>query len=267
MPEGHTLHRLARALRPLVGRRVRASSPQGRFADGARLLDGRVFEGVEAVGKHLLADFGDVHLHVHLGLAGAMFQSDPAGEPGRGVRLRLCAEPGPDAAGDAVAWDLVAPLRCELFGDDERVLLLARLGPDPLRGDDPTPAFDRMRSSRRAVGELLLDQAVIAGVGNVFRAEALHRCHIHPDRPGVFLSDDELDCLWTTITAQMHRAVEEGRIITVETTSDVDRTALDQTDGRYVYKQERCRTCGGRVRTWSLGARTAYACEHCQPVR
>jgi formamidopyrimidine-DNA glycosylase len=265
MPEGHTLHRLARALRPLLGRPVRASSPQGRFAEGARVLDGRAMEAVDAFGKHLLADFGDVHLHVHLGLAGAMFESDPTGEPGRGIRLRLTAAAEPGAP--AVAWDLAAPLRCELFGDEERRQVLARLGPDPLRGDDPTPALERVRRSRRAIGELLLDQAVVAGVGNVFRAEALHRCRVHPARQGASLTDDELDCLWATITAQMRRAEREGRIITVETSDGVDRTAIDQADGRYVYKQEGCRTCGGIVRTWTLGHRTAYACEHCQPVR
>lgn len=262
MPEGHTLHRLARALRPLVGRRVHASSPQGRFAEGAQAIDGRVVEDVDAHGKHLLADFGDVHLHVHLGLAGVMFERDPAGEPGRGVRLRLVTADPP-----TTAWDLVAPLRCELFGEPERKELLARLGPDPLRGDDPTPALERIRASRRAIGQLLLDQEVVAGVGNVIRAEALHRCHVHPDRPGSSLADTEVDCLWATITAQLQRAVEEGRIITVDTPAGVDRTAIDQTDGRYVYKQSRCRTCGGVVRTWALGNRTAYACEHCQPAR
>lgn len=262
MPEGHTLHRLARALVPLVGRRVRASSPQGRFAEGARVIDGRVVEDVDAYGKHLLADVGDVHLHVHLGLAGAMFESDPTGEPSRGVRLRLVAADHP-----TMAWDLVAPLRCELFGDAERKELLARLGPDPLRGDDATPAFERIGRSRRAIGDLLLDQEVVAGVGNVFRAEALHRCRVHPDRPGSSLRDDELECLWATLTTQMQRAVTEGRIITVDTPAGVDRSAIDQADGRYVYKQERCRTCGRTVRTWALGNRTAYACEHCQPAR
>ena len=226
------------------------------------MIDGRILEDVEAYGKHLLADFGDVHVHVHLGLAGTMFESDPTGEPSRGVRLRLAADDRPP-----IAWDLVAPLRCELFGDAERKELLARLGPDPLRGDAPTPAFERIRRSRRAIGDLLLDQEVVAGVGNVFRAEALHRCRVHPDRPGSSLGDVELDCLWATITAQMQRAVTEGRIITVDTPAGVDRSAVDQADGRYVYKQERCRTCGATVRTWALGNRTAYACEHCQPAR
>ena len=261
MPEGHTLHRIARSLGPLVGRRVRASSPQGRFADGARVVDGRVLEEVDAYGKHLLADFGDVHLHVHLGLAGAVFESDPTGKPGRGVRLRLVADAQP-----TTAWDLVAPLRCELFGEAERKELLARLGPDPLRGDDPAPAFERIRRSRRAIGDLLLDQEVVAGVGNVFRAEALHRCGVHPDRPGSSFGNADLECLWATITAQMERAVVEGRILTVDTPVGVDRNTIDQADGRYVYKQERCRTCARPVRTWALGNRTAYACEHCQPA-
>lgn len=260
MPEGHTLHRLAHALRPLVGRQVRASSPQGRFRAGAAARDGAVVADVEAHGKHLLVGFGDVHLHVHLGLAGAMFESDPAAPPRAGVRLRLAADDEP-----RVAWDLVTPIRCELLADAERAALVARLGPDPLRGDDPAPALAAVRRSRRPVGELLLDQAVLAGAGNVFRAEVLHACRVHPSRAGESLTEDELRCIWDTLAAVMRRAEAEGRILTVDTPPEVDRATLPEADARWVYKQDRCRRCGGEVRTWPLGGRTMYACERCQP--
>jgi len=144
----------------------------------------------------------------------------------------------------------VAPTRCELWSDGERDALLRRLGADPLRGDNPQPAFDRIGRSDRTIGDLLLDQSVIAGIGNVFRAEVLHCCGVHPGRPGRSLTPAELTCLWETATAQMRRAVTDGRI----------------GPDRFVYKQEACRRCGGPVTSWALGPRTAYACATCQPL-
>ena len=260
MPEGHTLHRLARECQELVGRRLGASSPQGRFAEGAAAIDGCVLRAVEAFGKHLLLDVGDVHLHVHLGMRGAMFRSDPHGTPKTGVRLRLRAEDPP------VAWDLVAPTRCELLTHDGRAGLLARLGPDPLRGDAPDVALVRIGRSDRCIGQLLLDQDVVAGVGNVFRAEALHQCRVHPSRPGSSLRPAELECVWAALTRMMERATAEGRIITVEAPDGVDRASIPEQEARHVYKQERCRSCGHEVRSWDMGGRTAYACESCQPL-
>lgn len=260
MPEGHALHRLARTLRPLTGCQVRATSPQGRFADGARAIDARRLESVEAFGKHLLLGFGEADVHIHLGLAGSMFEDDPAASPRPGVRLRMVFDEA------AVAWNLVAPSRCELLSAADREALLSRLGPDPLRGDDPTRAFLRISGSGRAIGELLLDQNVIAGVGNVLRAEVLHRCGVHPARPGLSIRRAELSCLWETLVRVMDRATAEGRIITVDAAAGVARDSIDESEGRYIYKQERCRVCGAEVRSWPLGARQAYACELCQPV-
>jgi endonuclease VIII len=245
MPEGHTLHRIARDLQPLVGGRVRASSPQGRFADGAARIDGSPLEAARAHGKHLLLDFPAGHVHVHLGMRGVVFESDPDGTPGKGVRLRLV----PDAGGPA--WDLAAPTTCELLDDAAADALVARLGPDPLRGDDPAPAFDAIRGSDRPIAVLLLDQEVISGVGNVFRAEALHACGLHPSTPGRALGDGDLACLWTTLVDHMLEAVEAGTI---------------RPGGRAVYKQDTCAACGGPVRAWDLSGRTAYACERCQPA-
>ncbi|HET7574577.1 MAG TPA: hypothetical protein VFJ99_05630, partial [Solirubrobacterales bacterium] len=148
-----------------------------------------------------------------------------------------------------------APTRCELWTDGERKVLLSRLGPDPLRGDDPRPAFERIGRSERTIGELLLDQTVIAGIGNVFRAEVLHCCGVHPDRPGRSVTAAELTCLWETVTALMRRAVEEGRIVTPGAPAE-----------RFVYKQEVCGRCGEPVTSWALGPRTAYACAACQPL-
>lgn len=255
MPEGHTLHRLARDQAPLVGRTVRASSPQGRFADGAAVLDGRTVDGVEAYGKHLLHRYQDRHLHVHLGLRGFFLHlPSPLPEPRGQVRLRLDA--------GVEGWDLIAPMRCEVFDDDDRDRLLARLGPDPLRPDaDPEEAWRRLSEHRGVVGVALLDQAVIAGIGNVIRTEALAACGINPHRPSSEVSRDDFDQLWRTSTEILRRAVDEGRIITVD---HPDRT-IPEAEGRFVYKQERCRRCGTPIVVEELAARTAYHCPRCQP--
>ena len=259
MPEGHTIHGIARDLGPFVGRRVRATSPQGRFAEGAAVVDGRTLEAAEAHGKHLLLDFGDVHVHIHLGLAGGVFITDPANPPRPTTRLRLVADP------PTTAWNLVAPNRCELYDDTQRAALLARLGADPLRDDDPSEAIQRIARSPKPIGELLLDQRIVAGIGNVYRAEALHLHGVHPDTPADRLTPDQLQQIWDTVVRLMRRGLDEGRIFTLDTPAGVDRAALDARDGRYVYKQERCRTCDGEIRTWALANRVAYACEQCQP--
>src|SRR3954465_13280806 len=162
MPEGHTLYRLAREqTRLFVGRPVHVTSPQGRFAAGAALLDGRVLEGVVSHGKHLFAAFGPDTLHVHLGLYGSYatgtggapaapgppglfgsFAPGPGGGPAGGGALRMGWEgPGPDGTG--VWTDLRGPTACEVLAAPEVDRILARLGPAPPRpraGGDPPPA-------------------------------------------------------------------------------------------------------------------------------
>ena len=175
MPEGHTLHRLARDLDATFGgRRVVVSSPQGRFADSAALVDGAVVHRAEAAGKHLFVELGgDRVLHVHLGLIGSFDVHADVGElplPVGQVRLRLASR---DRAGTSYA-DLRGAIVCELVTPERRAEVIARLGPDPLRPDaDPARAWARISRSQRPIGDLLLDQEVVAGVGNVYRAELL----------------------------------------------------------------------------------------------
>ena len=259
MPEGHTIHGLARAMVELVGRDVSASSPQGRFA--AAQVDGAQVSGIEAYGKHLLIDTagpgatGEATVHVHLGMRGKWLRFAPVTGPGLPqVRLRLAT---PD-----VAWDLIAPSACDLFGPEQRSALIARLGPDPLRPDaDVEQARRNIAAFGGPIGAALLDQAVLAGVGNVFRAEVLHACRIAPDRPAGAVSDAEFDQLWTTLTAMMTTAVDEGRIITVDAD---DRLAVPEDQSRRVYKQQACYDCGTPVVTSTVGGRTSYACPRCQ---
>jgi endonuclease VIII len=259
VPEGHVLHRLAGEQQELVGSPLRVSSPQGRFADGAARLDGRVLDAVEAVGKHLLHHFGDEALHVHLGLRGAFYRSaPPSPEPRPSVRVRL--------ASPAVAWDLIAPITCEVLDEDGVGALRGRLGPDPLRDDaDPEEFVAALARDRRALGVALLDQAVIAGVGNVFRAEALFACRLHPGRASSSVSGKGARALWEALAGMMRHGVEDGRIITVDVPAGGERLAVPEEEARRIYKRERCAECGADVVTWPLGGRTAYACPVHQP--
>ncbi len=252
MAEGHTIHRLARDLRELIGPPLSASSPQGRFA-GAKAIDGLPLEGTDAYGKHLLLRFAPATLHIHLGMAGKFTRVAPAVEPRPQIRLRL--------ATPEVSWDLIAPIICELTDDAGVAALAARLGPDPLRKDaDPERVWSRLQRYSGPIGAALLDQSVVAGVGNIYRTELLFLMGIHPTRPAASLTREQFDTLWTRLKSMMKLGVEEGRIITVDVPPGPERIALPAAEARWVYQQEVCRRCGAPVEKFRLGSRTAYAC-------
>jgi endonuclease-8 len=265
MPEGHTLHRLAREQRRLfAGRPVRVSSPQGRFTDGAALLDGHVLARTEAYGKHLLHYYRDAPtLHVHLGLYGTFTTGTGAPpEPVGALRLRLVA---------GEAWtDLRGPTACELFEPAEVAGLFGRLGPDPLRRDaDPERAWQRIRRSRTSVAALLMDQAVIAGIGNVYRAELLFRHRVDPFLAGQALPQVVWREMWLDLVALMRHGVRVGRIETLRPEHRPRRLRLPlaRGDANYVYFRagRPCRVCGTEVRTEELVGRNLYWCPYCQP--
>lgn len=256
MPEGHIVHGVARDLAELVDRPISVTSPQRRFPTES-FHDSTVVT-VEAFGKHLLIDMStEESIHVHLGMRGKWLRFSPAtGSAMPQVRLRLAAPP-------EVAWDLVAPTRCEVFDRPAKASLITRLGPDPLRSDaDPLEARRRIASFSGSVGAALLDQSVVAGVGNVFRAEALHACRIAPTRPARALSADELDALWLVLVDMMSRALDEGRIITADAE---DRLSLPEEESRRVYKRSACFDCGTPIEVREVSGRTAYWCPNCQP--
>lgn len=264
MPEGHTIHRLARDHKPLlVGRVVSASSPQGRFATGAEMITGRTLERIEPYGKHLFYGFaGDVLLHVHLGLFGKWtVGAGPAPEPRGALRLRLVA--------DGHWLDLRGPTACELLTPQDRDAVFARLGPDPLRKDaDPDRAWRTVSRSRVAVGALLMNQSVLAGVGNVYRAEVLFRAGLSPFRPGREVPQRIWDGIWDDLCVLLRSGVRAGRIVTTEP-EDRDRRSgrARGVDAHYVYRRAglACRRCGAQVRTQPMAARNLFWCPVCQP--
>lgn len=270
MPEGHTLFRLAADLqRAFGGGAVEASSPQGRFGDSAALLDGRVVESAESAGKHLFLRFDDDQiLHVHLGLIGAFaIAAGPPPAPVGAVRLRL--------VGRTAYADLRGAITCELISPDKLLQILGQLGPDPLRSDaDPDRAFARIRKSSKSIGALLLDQRVVAGVGNVFRAESLFRARLHPLTPGERVSKRRWNGIWADLVELMAYGVETGRIDTVRPEHEPDTMGrdprVDDHGGEvYVYRrQERpCHVCSSMVRTQVLEGRNLFWCPTCQRRR
>ncbi|MFE9423055.1 Fpg/Nei family DNA glycosylase [Kitasatospora sp. NPDC006697] len=266
MPEGHILHRLANEHRRLFGGHpVAVSSPQGRFADGAKLLDGQVLERAEADGKHLFLGFPAGWLHIHLGLYGGYtFGASPAPDPVGLIRLRL--------EGEEHYADLRGPNTCELLTPAEKDAVHARLGPDPLRADaDPDRAWDRISRSRTTVAALLMDQKVLAGVGNVYRAEVLFRHGIDPHRAGRELRRAEWLGIWEDLAALMAEGAAIGRIDTVRpehTPEAMGRPPrVDDHGGEvYVYRRagQGCLVCGTEVRTEEHAARNLFWCPRCQ---
>jgi endonuclease VIII len=264
MPEGHTLHRLARLHQRRFGRApVRVGSPQGRFTDGAATVDGHVLRKADAWGKHLFHQYaGGRVVHIHLGLYGTFteFESADLPDPVGQVRMRMI--------GPQFGTDLRGPTVCEAITEAEIGDVVARLGPDPLRPDaDPARAWMRISKSRRPIGGLLMDQSVLAGVGNVYRSELLYRHRIDPFRPGSAIGAGEFDALWADLVALMKVGVRRGKIVVVR--PEHDHGAPSYGPGRprtYVYRRagEPCRVCGTEVHTVVLEGRNLFWCPTCQ---
>jgi endonuclease-8 len=268
VPEGHTLHRLARLhQRRFSGAPVAVSSPQGRFAADA--VDGRVLRRTSAWGKHLFHHYaGGPIVHVHLGLYGAFTEWPvPSGADGAAlpeavgqVRMRM--------VGGGYGTDLRGPTVCEVIDEGQVSDVLARLGPDPLRADaDPSWAWGRITKSRRPIGALLMDQTVIAGVGNVYRNELLFRHGMDPFRPGRGIGEAEFDAMWADLVALMKVGLRRGKIIVVRPEHDHGPPSyLPDRPRTYVYRRsgEACRVCGGPISTAVLEARNLFWCPACQ---
>ncbi len=270
MPEGHTLFRLATELDDAFrGQALRVSSPQGRFAESAAVIDGQVMTGAESAGKHVFLVFaGGAIVHVHLGLIGVFsLARGPAPAAVGAVRLRL--------EGDTWYGDLRGAMICELVAKDKMDEIIRKLGPDPLRADaDPERAFLRIHRSSKAIGALLMDQSVLSGVGNVFRAEILFRARLNPRVPGTKVTKRRWNAMWDDLVALMEYGVLTGRIDTVRPEHEPEAMGrpprVDDHGGEvYVYRRDGqpCHVCGATVRTKILEGRNLFWCPVCQRRR
>ena len=240
----------------LAGKVLDVSSPQGRFMEGAARLDGRRCTAIDAYGKHLLYRFDDLSLHIHLGLFGRFrCAKRPAAEPKGEVRVRMVS--------DSHVVDINGPNTCEVLDVGEAAALVSRIGPDVLRADaDPERAWQRISRSRSGVGQLIMDQAVMAGIGNIYRSEILWRQRIHPDTPGNRLPREAFDRIWADAVALLTLGVKTNAIITVE--------GAKKSKSRYgervnIFAKDACPVCSGNITAFEIAGRRAFACEACQP--
>ncbi|MEO6944034.1 MAG: DNA-formamidopyrimidine glycosylase family protein [Lacisediminihabitans sp.] len=334
MPEGHSVHRIARQFAlHFVGREVVASSPQGRFVSGATEISGRVMTDARAVGKQMFLEFDNgLVLRVHLGIYGAwdfagnitadattasangrMGQTnqqgtvpgtlgsdgaiqdgairDSAGEDSlhsigapRKTRLRMAEQEKleadiqsfpPEPIGqvrvrllttDAVA-DLRGPTACEVLTPEQAAAAVAKLGPDPLV-DDNQDAEERfvsvVRKKQTPIGLLLMDQSVVSGIGNVYRAELLFRARLDPHTPGKLVPEELVRALWNDWVHLLRIGVETGQMLTMEDLDDeAYRKALaNRADRHWVYHREGlpCRICGTNIVMEMAAGRKLYWC-------
>ena len=215
-------------------------------------------------GEHALRHGGGSALS---GLSGGDDAAAPAPglweapEPRGAVRLRLAGEHG--------VADLTGPAACELLDAEGLAAVRRRLGPDPLRADGDIEVFVAgVRRRRRPIGELLMDQSVISGVGNIFRAETLLRCGVSPFRAGSRLSADRVRSLWRDLVPLMEYGVATGFITTVEAADVPDPLPEgDEEAARwYVYHRtgRPCLRCGSPVRERTAAGRRLFWCAACQ---
>lgn len=268
MPEGHVVHRLAhRLVNQLGGQITRAGSPQGRFTAGAQHVDGRRLAGADAYGKHLFVEFAEVpeRVHVHLGIYGKFTFLPGTGHDVVGkVRWRLTS----------AEWtvDLRGPAICELLDPGAVDAVLDRPGPDPVRLDaDPERAWRRISTSQTPIAVLLMDQRVVSGVGNIYRAEVLFRQRLDPRTPGRSIDRATWDAIWADLRELMAAGVSSGRIDTVREEhlpEAMGRPAREDRHGGEVYVYRRagqpCHVCGTAVRSGTLAARNLFWCDVCQ---
>ena len=322
MPEGHSVHRIARQFAlHFVGRRVEASSPQGRFAAGAAQLDGHVMTEAMAVGKQMFLEFDNgLWLRVHLGIYGAWdFSGDitadatiassngrigqtnqrgtvvgehedslsSIGAPRR-TRLRMAEQerletpadtfpPEPIGAvrvrllTDATCADLRGPTACDVLTPDEVQAVIAKLGPDPLV-DTGRAAEDRFTATvlkkPTPICLLLMDQSVVSGIGNVYRAEILFRARLNPHIPGRDLPEATVRALWKDWVKLLKIGVKTGQMMTMDglSKSAYDGAMASRADRHWVYHRTGlpCRVCGTSILMEEIGGRKLYWCPVCQ---
>jgi endonuclease-8 len=262
MPEGNEVHRFRdRQAAIFIGRTVRADSPSGQFPD-AEFLDGRKLRGIIAHGKHLGYDFGrDLILHVHLGRFGDFTEGKmPLAEPKGALRLRISTR---------TDWlELRGPSDCSIYDQEKWDKLMARLGPDPLEKDsDPDPAFTRIAAGKAPIGLLLMDQSVISGIGNIYRAELLYRARLSPFQAGSRIDLKTFQAIWKDARKLMADGMIDRRIVTTRPKDRAySRGKAESGEVHYVYRRQGkpCLVCGTAIKSREMAGRTLYWCPVCQ---
>ena len=262
MPEGHSVQRTANYFnKRFKGKPVSVDSPQGRFSAEAKLIDGHVLLKAKAIGKQLFIYFDNgLIARVHLGIYGKWrFIANTDKEMFGQVRARFF--------NDEFLADLRGPTICEVIDKKQVKLIEKRLGPDPTNTDNKKTEMarfiDRVKSSSSPIGILLMNQEVISGIGNVYRAEILFRAELSPHVQGNQLSLEQISGLWDDSVKLMKVGVATGFMITRE---ELLKKRPKKADRNYVYKREGepCLRCGGVIAIELMATRKLYWCPKCQ---
>lgn len=278
MPEGHVIHRLANEFTRIFGtQRLHITSPQGRFATEATLVDGSRLERAEAFGKHLFLHFdaaSDEHIiYIHLGLIGHLRFEDREKVWGQiRVRIETLDDDGSSEDATNLAANLRGPQWCRLITDEEYAIAVGKIGEDPIRDDaNPRQVWTKVQRSKRSIGSLLMDQKLFAGVGNIYRAEVLFRHQQSPFTPGNAIDRSVFFAMWEDLVVLMRQGVVDGEINTVrdEHTPEVmHRPARDDEHGGEVYVYRRagddCYVCGSDIAMKAYEGRNLFWCPTCQ---
>lgn len=260
MPEGHKTHHIAgQQSEWLSGQKLRITSPQGRFRGDARKVSGRVLEDVTAYGKHLFYRFeNERFVHVHLGRYGKFRQYEsPPPKPVGKVRMRI--------VGPCMSLDLNGPSTCRVIDAEQREEVIAKLGPDPLAGGKESDVWKKVSLSRHPIAAILLDQSIVAGIGNIFRAEALFDVGMNPHVRGCDLAPETFRPLWRSNLRMMKVGLKHGRIITV-TAKEAGKPLgkLSDKERFRVYGKTDCPRCDGPISVDEIASRKLYWCKRCQ---
>jgi endonuclease-8 len=218
-----------------------------------------VLVNVIAVGKHLFYQFdNDLFIHVHLGRYGSFRLGSVPSPPPRGlVRLRLVS--------DQHTLDLNGPTQCRVIDATQRDQVVERLGPDPLAGGRAADVWQAIATSKQPIATLLLDQTVVAGIGNIFRAEALFEIGMNPETRGCDIDRKSFDRLWRVLVRMLRTGVKYDHIIAVtakEAGKPLSRLTKDQR--LRVYGKSICPRCGGTISIVKIASRKLYVCRSCQ---
>jgi endonuclease-8 len=263
MPEGHTVHRNANDFNKLfAGEAVIIDSPQGRFTFEAKKISGQVLLRARAIGKQLFLEFENgLTLRIHLGIYGKWALHAPGQYPDvvGEVRARLMSS-------KAIA-ELRGPTICEVIEPAEVKAVERRLGPDPLnpdpRGKQQERFVTKVLGSKLAIGQLLMNQDVIAGIGNVYRAELLFRAKIEPHTLGNRLPRELVEALWHDAVKLLRVGVKTSFMITRD---ELFTKRPSKADRNWVYKRngEPCRECHTEISLELMNSRKLYWCPGCQ---
>ena len=262
MPEGHSVQRTANQFNEhFKGKKIKVDSPQGRFASDAKLINNRVLIEAKAIGKQLFLNFdNDLTCRVHLGIYGKWrFVSKADKELTGQVRARFFTK--------EFLADLRGPTVCEVIDSKSVKLVEKRLGPDPTNPDprkkEQARFVERVKNSKSSIGLLLMNQDVVSGIGNVYRAELLFRAGISPHVLGNQLTEEQIRSLWVDAVKLMKVGVATGFMITRD---ELAKKNPKKADRNYVYKREgeNCLRCGSLVAIEIMATRKLYWCPGCQ---